>query len=93
MTVMNEDKERVRSLLNKFSPRILRLAVNFISFEATVQELRNYLQEHKEFRPDQRELFKTLLLLDGSEVMELVILSGNIANNGYKLDEIIPLDT
>jgi len=32
-------------------------------------------------------------LLDGSEVMELVILSGNIANNGYKLDEIIPLDT
>lgn len=92
MIVMNEDKERVKLLLNKFSPRILRLAVNFISFDATVQELRNYLLEHKDFRPDQRELLNTLSLLDGSEVKELVILSGNIVNKGYELNDIIPLD-
>lgn len=89
---MNEDKERVNLLLDKFSPRILRLAVNFISFDSTVQELRNYLIEHKDFRPDQRELFQTLLRLEGNEVNELVILSRNIANNGYDLDEIIPLN-
>ena len=89
---MNEDKERVNLLLGKFSPRILRLAVNFISFDSTVQELRNYLIEHKDFRPDQRELFQTLLKLEGNEVNELVILSRNIANNGYDLDEIIPLN-
>lgn len=88
---MNEDKERVKLLLVKFSPRILRLAVSFISFDSTVQELRNYLIEHKDFRPDQRELFQTLLKLEGFEVSELVVLSRNIANNGYDLDEIIPL--
>lgn len=81
---MNKDKERVALLLKKFSPRILRLAVNFISFDATLLELRNYLQEHKDFRPDQRELLHTLLLLDDSEIKELVLLSGNIANNGYE---------
>lgn len=89
---MKEDKERVKLLLGKFSPRILRLAVNFISFDSTVQELRNYLIEHKDFRPDQRELFQTLLKLEGAEVNELVVLSRNIANNGYNLDEIIPID-
>lgn len=83
--------ERVKILLKKFSPRILRLAVNFISFDATIQELRNYLQEHKDFRPDQRELLHTLSTLDGSEVKELVILSENIAKKGYELDDIIPL--
>ncbi len=88
---MDEDTERVSILLNKFSPRILRLAVNFISFDATIQELRNYLQEHKDFRPDQRELLRTLSTLDGSEVKELVILSENIAKKGYELDDIIPL--
>ena len=88
---MNEDKERVQFLLDKFSPRILRLAVNFISFDSTVQELRNYLIEHKDFHPDQRELFQTLINLNGSEVNELVILSRNIASYGYDLDEIIPL--
>ena len=92
MTVMNDDKERVKLLLGKFSPRILRLAVNFISFDSTVQELRNYLIEHKDFHPDLRELFKTLLKLEGSEVNELVVLSRNIAAKGYDLDEIIPLD-
>lgn len=29
---MKEDKQRVELLLKKFKPRILRLAVNFISF-------------------------------------------------------------
>lgn len=88
---MEEDKKRVEMLLTKFSPRVLRLAVNYISFDATVQELRKYLEEHKNFRPDQREMYQTLLKLDGIEVNELVILSKNIANNGYNLDEIIPL--
>ena len=90
--ILNEDKERVKLLLGKFSPRILRLAVNFISFDSTVQELRNYLIEHKDFRPDQRELFQTLLKLEGTEINELVVLSRSIANNGYDLDEIIPLN-
>lgn len=31
MEVMKEDKQRVELLLKKFKPRILRLAVNFIS--------------------------------------------------------------
>lgn len=90
--MLNEDKERVKLLLGKFSPRILRLAVSFISFDSSVQELRNYLMEHKDFHPDQRELFQTLLELEGLEVNELVNLSRNVVNNGYDLDEIIPLD-
>ena len=89
---MSEDKERAKLLLGKFSPRILRLAVNFISFDSTVQELRNYLREHKDFHPDQIELFKTLLKLEGPEVNELVVLSRNIAAKGYDFDEISPLD-
>ena len=88
---MEEDKKRVELLLKKFSPRILRLAVNYISFDTTVQELRKYLEEHNDFRPDQREMYQTLLKLEGIEVNELVILSRNIANKGYNLDEIIPL--
>ncbi len=92
MTVMNEDKARVELLLDKFKPRILRLAINFISFDSTVQELRKYLMENNDFRPDQRELFQTLLNLNEAEVYELVTLSRNIANNGYNIDEIIPLD-
>ena len=92
MGVMKEDMLRVELLLKKFKPRILRLAVNFISFDSNVLELQNYLREHKAFHPDQLELFHTLLQLEGSEVKELVILSGNIATKGYNLDEIIPLD-
>lgn len=53
--------------------------------------MRKYLIEHMDFHPDQRELFNTLLQLDGSEVKELVILSSNIATKKYDLDEIIPL--
>lgn len=45
-----------------------------------------------EFHPDQRELFKSALLLDESEERELIVLSSNIATKGYDLDEIIPLD-
>lgn len=88
---MEEDKKRVELLLKKFSPSILRLAVNYISFDATVQELRKYLEEHKVFRSDQREMYQTLLKLEGIEVNELVILSRNIANKGYNLDDLIPL--
>ena len=44
------------------------------------------------FHPDQRELFKSVLLLDESEESELIVLSNNIATKGYDLDEIIPLD-
>ena len=72
---MNEDKERVKILLGKFAPQILRLAVIFISFDSTIQELRDYLIAHKDFRPDQRVLFQTLLELDGTEVDNLVVLS------------------
>lgn len=90
--IMKEDKQRVELLLKKFKPSILRLAVSFISFNSGVSELKEYLKEHKDFHPDQRELFRTLLQLDGLEVKELVILSSNIANNGYDIDEIIPLD-
>ncbi|SNU03321.1 hypothetical protein SAMN06298211_101507 [Prevotellaceae bacterium MN60] len=92
MEVMKEDKQRVELLLKKFKPRILRLAVNFISFDSNASELQNYLREHKDFHPDQRELFHTLLQLEGPEVKELVILSVNIATKEYNLDEIIPLD-
>lgn len=88
---MEEDKKRVELLLKKFSPSILRLAVNYISFDATVQELRKYLEDHKDFRPDQREMYQALLKLEGIEVSELVILSRNIAKKRYDLDEIIPL--
>ena len=35
MEVMEEDKKRVELLLKKFEPRILRLAVNFISFDSS----------------------------------------------------------
>lgn len=90
-TNITEDKQRVKQLLKKFSPRILRLAVNYISFDSTVQELRNYLIEHKDFHPDQRELFHALLQLEGPEVYELVLLARNIATNGYNMDDIIPL--
>lgn len=52
MEIMKEDKQRVELLLKKFKPRILRLAVNFISFDSSVPELQNYLREHKDFHPD-----------------------------------------
>ena len=54
--------------------------------------MKKYLKEHKKFHPDQRELFKSSLLLDESEEYELIVLSSNIATKGYDLDEIIPLD-
>ena len=92
MEVTEEDKKRVELLLKKFEPRILRLAVNFISFDSSVSEMKKYLIEHMEFHPDQRELFKSVLLLDESEESELIVLSNNIATKGYDLDEIIPLD-
>lgn len=89
--ILNEYKERQKLLLGKFAPQILNLAVNFINFDSTVLELRNYLMEHKDFRPDQRELFQTLLKKDGTEVRDLVVLSKNIAMNGYYLDDSTPL--
>ena len=92
MEVMEEDKKRVELLLKKFEPRILRLAVNFVSFDSSFSEMKNYLQEHMEFHPNQRELYELSLQLDESEENELNILSRNIATKGYDLDEIIPLD-
>lgn len=92
MEVTEDDKKRVELLLKKFEPRILRLAVNFVSFDSSVSEMINYLKEHLEFHPDQRELIKSALLLDESEESELNVLSSNIATKGYDLDEIIPLD-
>ena len=92
MEVMEEDKKRVELLLKKFEPRILRLAVNYVSFDSSVSEMKKYLNEHMKFHPDQRELFKSVLLLDESEESELIVLSNNIATKGYDLDEIIPLD-
>ena len=89
---MEEDKKRVELLLKKFKPRILRLAVNFVSFDSSVSEMINYLKEHMEFHPDQRELYESSLQLDESEENELNVLSSNIATKGYDLDEIIPLD-
>ena len=91
MEVTEEDKKRVELLLKKFKPRILRLAVNYVSFDSSVSEMKNYLKDHMEFHPDQRELFKSALLLDESEERELIVLSSNIATKGYDLDEIIPL--
>lgn len=92
MEVTEEDKKRVELLLKKFKPRILRLAVNFVSFDSNVSEMKKDLKEHMEFHPDQRELFKSSLLLDKSEESELIVLSNNIATKEYDLDEIIPLD-
>ena len=92
MEVTEEDKKRVELLLKKFKLRILRLAVNYVSFDSSVSEMKNYLKEHMKFHPDQRELFKSVLLLDESEESELIVLSNNIATKGYDLDEIIPLD-
>lgn len=92
MEVTEEDKKRVVLLLKKFKPRILRLAVNFVSFDSSFSEMKNYLQEHMEFHPNQRELYELSLQLDESEENELNILSRNIATKGYDLDEIIPLD-
>lgn len=92
MEVMEEDKKRVELLLKKFKPRILRLAVNYVSFDSSVSELINYLKEHMEFHPDQRELYESSLQLDEAEENELKVLSSNIATKGYDLDEIIPLD-
>ena len=92
MDVMEEDKKRVDLLLKKFKPRILRLAVNYVSFDSSVSELINYLKEHMEFHPDQRELYESSLQLDEAEENELKVLSSNIATKGYDLDEIIPLD-
>ncbi len=89
---MEEDKKRVELLLKKFKPRILRLAVNYVSFDSSVSELINYLKEHMEFHPDQRELYESSLQLDEAEENELKVLSSNIATKGYDLDEIIPLD-
>ena len=91
MEVMEEDKKRVELLLKKFEPRILRLAVNFVSFDSSVSEMKKYLIEHMEFHPNQRELYESSLQLDESEENELNILSSNIATKGYDLDEIIPL--
>lgn len=88
---MEEDKKRVELLLKKFKPRILRLAVNYVSFDSSVSEMINYLKEHMEFHPDQRELYESSLQLDESEENELNVLSSNIATKGYDLDEIIPL--
>lgn len=92
MEVMKEDKQRVELLMKKFTPRILRLAVSFISFNSSVCKLKEYLKEHKDSHPYQRELFKILLQLDESEVKELEVLSSNIATKGYNIDEIIPLN-
>ena len=92
MEVMEEDKKRVELLLKKFKPRILRLAVNYVSFDSSVSEMEKYLNQHMKFHPDQRELLKSSLLLDESEERELIVLSSNIATKGYDLDEIIPLD-
>lgn len=75
MEVTEEDKKRVELLLKKFKPRILRLAVYFISFNSNVSEMKKYLIEHMEFNPDQRELYKSALLLDESEERELKVLS------------------
>ena len=91
MEVTEEDKKRVVLLLKKFKPRILRLAVNFVSFDSSFSEMKNYLQEHMKFHPNQRELYELSLQLDESEENELNILSRNIATKGYDLDEIIPL--
>ena len=91
MEVTEEDKKRVELLLKKFKPRILRLAVYFISFNSNVSEMKKDLKEHMKFHPDQRELFKSAWLLDESEENELNVLSSNIATKGYDLDEIIPL--
>lgn len=92
MEVTEEDKKRVELLLKKFKPRILRLAVNFVSYNSSVSEMIKYLIEHMEFHPDQRELYNSSLQLDESEENELNVLSSNIATKGYDLDEIIPLD-
>ena len=51
------------------------LAVNYVSFDSSVSEMINYLKEHMEFNPDQRELYKSALLLDESEERELKVLS------------------
>ena len=75
MEVTEEDKKRVELLLKKFKPRILRLAVNYVSFDSSVSEMINYLKEHMELNPDQRELYKSALLLDESEERELKVLS------------------
>lgn len=91
MEVTEDDKKRVELLLKKFEPRILRLAVNYVSFDSSVSEMINYLKEHMEFHPDQRELYVSSLQLDESEENELNVLSSNIATKGYDLDEIIPL--
>ena len=91
MEVTEEDKKRVELLLKKFEPRILRLAVNFVSFDSSFSEMIKYLQEHMEFHPDQRELYNSSLQLDESEENELIVLSSNIATKEYDLDEIIPL--
>ena len=91
MEVTEEDKKRVELLLKKFKPRILRLAVYFISFNSNVSEMKNYLKEHMKFHPDQRELYESSLQLDESEENELNVLSSNIATKGFDLDEIIPL--
>ena len=91
MEVTEEDKKRVELLLKKFKPRILRLSVNFVSFDSSVSEMKKYLNEHMKFHPDQRELYESSLQLDESEENELNVLSSNIATRGYDLDEIIPL--
>lgn len=92
MEVTEEDKKRVELLLKKFKPRILRLAVNFVSYNSSVSEMIKYLIEHMEFHPDQRELYNSSLQLDESEENELNVLSRNIATKGYDLEDIIPLD-
>ena len=74
MEVTEDDKKRVELLLKKFEPRILRLAVNYISFDSSISEMKKYLIDHMEFNPDQRELYNSSLQLDESEENELIVL-------------------
>lgn len=46
-----------------------------LQIDGYVSEMINYLKEHMEFNPDQRELYKSALLLDESEERELKVLS------------------
>lgn len=89
---MNEDKERVELLLNKFSPRILQCAVNIISYDKEMDELIIYLKENMLNKPDLRILFDILSKLDGEEVNELFTLSRNIAYSDCNLNDIIPIN-
>ena len=90
--VSREDKELVEKLLGKMSPRLLRLAFLFISFDSSTNELIKYLSRHQECKPNQRELLKKIIRINKTEVEELEMLSKSIVLKGYTLDEIIPID-